>query len=140
MFESVNLERELTKIKAKGTDEGQNVVDRFKSLFQADWERELEIAGAVASSHNGSRTMPVSELLDTERIFKESDIQKLALRFRLRFLPTKYFNGELPAEALHRVRSLESKLDIRIENFHLLAPSKVFKLGDVNVDPFFSPK
>ena len=135
MFDSINLENELLKIRKNSPQHEQDsVLEAFQDLFRADWETEKRISQAL---HNGSpnQYIPGSDKLNSDRVFELSDIRKLCIKYRLRFLPTHYFNAPFPAEAIHAVKKLEKELNAEISNFMIVAPSKLFKLEDANSDP-----
>ena len=135
MFDSINLERELLKIRKNNPQEDlDSVLEAFKDLFRADWETEKRISQTL---HNGSpnQHIPGSDMLNPDQIFELSDIRKLCIKYRLRFLPTKYFNSSFPIEAINAVKKIEKELNVEISNFMIVAPSKLFKLEDANSDP-----
>ena len=73
-------------------------------------------------------------------VYDLKSIKSIAVKYRLRFLPTKYFKNEIPQEAIFKTKSLEKKNNTSIKNFHILAPATSFDLEDVNKDPLlFAP-
>lgn len=135
MFDSINLENELFKIRENSPQEElDSVLEAFKDLFRADWETEKRISQTL---HNGSPSQYLSgsDRLNPDNIFDLSDIKKLCIKYRLRFLPTKYFNAPFPVEAINAVKTLEKELNAEISNFMIVAPAKLFKLEDANSDP-----
>jgi hypothetical protein len=79
------------------------------------------------------------ELL-AERIFDIKDIRTLAIRYGLRFLPSRYYSEQLPQHAMSAVRALEMKYSVKLDGFHILAPQKAFELEDENADPLLFAK
>lgn len=135
MFDSINLKNELFKIRKNNPQEElDSVLEAFKDLFRADWETERRISQTL---HNGSpnQHIPEADKLNPNQIFDLSDIKKLCIKYRLRFLPTKYFNAPFPSEAINAVKKLEKEINAEISNFMIVAPSKLFKLEDANSDP-----
>ena len=135
MFDSINLENELFKIREYNPQEElDSVLEAFKDLFRADWETERRISQTL---QNGSlnQTILQTDKLNPNQIFELNDIRKLCLKYRLRFLPTRYFNSPFPTEAIDAVKRLEKELSSEISNFMIVAPSKLFKLEDANSDP-----
>lgn len=79
------------------------------------------------------------DLLETSGIYHVRHIKKIAVDYRLRFLETHYFKGEIPGEAMSKIKRLEKIHDLELKGFRILAPSKLFKLKD-NDDPIlFAP-
>lgn len=140
MFEKVNLEAELYKQREADRDlEPSVVLAEFKSLFEADWERDGRLRSAMKSA-GGSNRLPGPEGLDPERIYPLESIRKICLKYRLRFLGTDLFQGEIPQSALTEIKNTERRMGTPLESFMIVAPAKMFTLEDANRDPLlFAP-
>ncbi len=140
MFEKVNLEVELNKQRETyRRTEGDEVVSEFKSMFEADWERDGRLRSAMRTE-NISFELPGPEGLDEERIYNLESIRTICIKYRLRFLGTNLFRGEIPQPALTQIKRTENQLDISLESFMIVAPAKMFRLEDANRDPLlFAP-
>ncbi len=79
------------------------------------------------------------DFLETERIFHLSHIRKICIDYRLRFLDTKYFKGDIPEEAISKISSLQKIHCTQIKNFKIVAPSKLFKLNNMDDPLLFAP-
>ncbi|SKB75651.1 hypothetical protein [Maribacter arcticus] len=79
------------------------------------------------------------DLLESSRIYHINDIKKICIDYRLRFLDSKYFKGDIPVEALSKVKALEKEHDLKIKGFKIIAPSKLFKLEDKDDPLLFAP-
>lgn len=135
MFNSINLENELLKIRKNSPQEEQDsILEAFKDIFRADWEMEKRISQIL---HNGSPNQytPDSDKFNPDRTFELNTIKELCIKYRLRFLPTKYFNATFPPEAINEIKKIEKELNAELSNFMIVAPSKLFKLQDANADP-----
>ena len=77
--------------------------------------------------------------LKSERIFHINHIKKLSIRYRLRFLSTTFFKGEYPEEAVSKIRALEVEHVTKLQGFKVMAPSKLFKLKDIDDPLLFAP-
>ena len=62
-------------------------------------------------------------------------IEKIAIKHRLRFLPTKFFKNQIPQEAIFKIKEIEKSNSTEIKKFFILAPSSAFDLEDCNKDP-----
>ena len=58
----------------------------------------------------------------------------LAIKYRLRLLPSKFFSNTIPKEAIFKIKQLSKKSNTEIKKFVILAPSKAFDLEDENAD------
>lgn len=79
------------------------------------------------------------DLLETQRIFHLDQIKEICIDYRLRFLDTKYFKGKIPAEGISKIKQLEELHDIELKGFKILAPSKLFKLDNLDDPLLFAP-
>lgn len=135
MFENINLQTELFKIRESNSQqEIDETLEAFKDLFRADWEKENRIN---LNLKNGSKTffLPNTVSLDSDKIFDLNTIKSLCTKYRLRFLPTKYFKANFPNEAISAIKEIERNHDTEIKNFMIIAPAGLFKLEDANKDP-----
>ncbi len=139
MFDKVNLEEELKSLRNREKARGEATLNSFKELFQADWEKDAAIVERLRKGAESANLLSPN-LLDEERIFSLAEIKKLCLKYRLRFLSTKYFKKPYPQEALAEIKRTESVSGEKIDAFAILAPATMFKLEDANKDPLlFAP-
>ena len=133
MFSSINLKDEL--IKEKNTQcPSISFIDDIKQMIQNEIEEEKSIENTINNSKSGCQLLDL-DLLDNNNIFDVTEIKKLAIKYRLRFLPTKYFKREIPKEAIFKIKGLNKSNSKKIQHFKILAPSKAFDLEDENADP-----
>ena len=133
MFKNINLKEEL--IKERKTDPSlESFMKEIHSQIQKEAEYEKQIINDLKSS---DCTLNINQLnkLDPNFIFDVQEIKNLAIKYRLRLLPSKYFNNEIPREAIFKLKHISRKNNLRIENYMILAPSKAFDLEDENADP-----
>jgi hypothetical protein len=69
------------------------------------------------------------------RIFSIETIEKICIRYRLRFLDMDLFKGEIPEEAHAELASLESKYSTKFRRLRIIAPGEFFELGHIEKDP-----
>jgi len=113
-----------------------------KVLFQVyDWitdevcaEREIE--KRIRNQTPQQFVSYPSLCLNKELILSESQIKAFCVNLRLRFLDANHFAGEIPVEALCKVKELERETGKRVELFKIIAPAKAFKLSKCKDDPF----
>ncbi|HET8736234.1 MAG TPA: hypothetical protein VFM69_06530, partial [Pricia sp.] len=73
------------------------------------------------------------------RIYHLDQIKKICIDYRLRFLNSKYFKGEIPPTVISKIKRLEQEHGIEIEGFKIIAPSRLFKLEDRDDPLLFAP-
>ncbi len=140
MFEKVNLEKELYQVRAaKSGVEVVDILGQFRNLFTTEWEREKNIRDVLERGCI-SEFLPGPAGLNQDRIFSLEHIRSLALKYRLRFLSTKHFSGEIPYDAILKIKEVENLKNQKLDSFMMLAPTSKFKLQDSNADPLlFAP-
>lgn len=119
MFSQTNLQEELLALRQRRMD-ARSFADGLLS--------DLSDAGVT-----GDLGLDL-DLLDVDKIVHLTDIKKLCVDFRLRFLPAQYFKGEWPEEAVEKVRQLEVEHDTTIEDLRIIAPAKRLRLENAD-DP-----
>lgn len=134
----VNLEKELSLVQR---NLGENLVQEANALLEKERRHEELIWKALGKSK------PVSSFdsldlakLDADKIYNLEAIRKIAIRYRLRFLPTSYYKGEYPSEAIFALKQLENEHQMKVENLYIMAPKKKFVLGDCDGDPLLFSK
>ena len=63
-----------------------------------------------------------------DKVFHIDSIEKLCIKYRLRFLDTHLFKGDYPNELYSIIPELEATHETKLENFKIMAPSKLFRL------------
>lgn len=97
-------------------------------------EKQDELARAAIRS-NLTHGMNHAEGLDPARIFNAGTIRTICIKYRLRFLPSGHFKGEIPHGAVRAVRHMEDRMGRPARGFMVLAPSERFRLCDCDADP-----
>lgn len=79
------------------------------------------------------------DLLDYNRIYHRDTIKQICTDYRLRFLSTKYFKGDIPRKAIEEINRIEKAHNTQLKGFKIMAPSKLFKLEDKDDPLLFAP-
>lgn len=129
IFQNINLKKELVKKR----DYQNELLDKFLDVFNQGKKRDDEVLHRLRTSEGnvGDPKLNVTE----NRVFNRETIQKICIRYRLRFLPSKHFKADFPYEAILEINKIEKELQTKIENFRIIAPSKAFDLENINQDP-----
>ncbi len=77
--------------------------------------------------------------LETNRIVHINTIKKICIDYRLRFLDINFFKGEIPLEAIDKIKSLELEHNTKIDQFKVMAPSIMFRLKKTDDPLLFTP-
>ncbi|MGB7842618.1 MAG: hypothetical protein WBL21_07495 [Salinimicrobium sp.] len=140
LLERTNLHRELTNLRNKKLTE-EVLLEEVQTILLAKKETEEELQKRILEGqgeNNGQNDFNF-DLLETSKIFHLSQIKKICIDYRLRFLRTKYFKGDLPFEATAAVRELEEQHQISLKDFQMLAPAKYFRLENADDPMLFAP-
>ena len=136
MLSNINIKKELELVQSKQENQ---VLELVNGQLLNDQKIENSI------KNNLNQCAPTNfnpDLVDynINNVYDIDAIKSIAVKYRLRFLPTKYFKNEIPQEAIFKTKNLEKKNNTSIKNFHILAPATSFDLEDVNKDPLlFAP-
>lgn len=139
LLPKTNIEQKLSKVRNKQILSDET---RMKEVYDilSNLDNELE---RIEDNITTSRSIPFNnfniDLLDTGKIYHIDEIKQICIDYRLRFLDTKYFKGQIPAEALSKIKTLEKEHDLEIKAFKIIAPSKLFKLEDKDDPLLFAP-
>lgn len=140
LIERTNLHRELTNLRNKALTE-KALLEEVQAILLAEKETEEELQQRILNGEgesNGENDFNF-DLLETPRIFHLSQIKKICVDYRLRFLRTRYFKDDLPTEATVAVRELEEKHNTTLSGFQMLAPAKYFRLENADDPMLFAP-
>lgn len=133
IFPRTNIEEKLKNLKIKGL-ETEGILEQVYQILKDDNSKQKCIEKNIARSQNKIVNNFDFDLLETENIYHINHIKQICVDYRLRFLDAKYFKGEIPQEAIYKIKHLEKTHKIEVKGFKIIAPSKLFKLEDKN-DP-----
>jgi hypothetical protein len=136
ILNKVNIENELLKQR----DNGQDLLNQFYSIFYKEKAKETNIIQRLKGIKNNIENEIVIDETDSHKIFTLDVIEKICVKYRLRFLHSKYFKSEFPIDAIFKIKDLEKKYNTEIKDFYVIAPFSVFDLKDINEDPLLFSK
>jgi len=116
-----------------------DILESVRQILDKDEQRERNIQRTLSEGSDLSNNEFNIDLLSSEKIFHISDIKKICVLYRLRFLDSNYFKGALPYEALIKIKELENNHHIELKGFKIMAPSKLFKLENADDPLLFAP-
>ncbi|SOC80552.1 hypothetical protein SAMN06296241_2104 [Salinimicrobium sediminis] len=140
LVERVNLQRKLEALRNKEMEEEklleevQRILEEEKT-FEADIIKRISEGDPEGIDHNNF----IFDLLESGRIFHLSQIKKICITYRLRFLNTSYFKGDLPQEAISAVKQIERAHSTTLQNFKIIAPAEFFRLENADDPMLFAP-
>ena len=129
MLGTVDLHKELLDQRA----ESNRFLDDMNALLKTE---ERTYASIIERLKSNDRTPTIfNSEVPLHEVFDIQDIRKVALKFRLRFLPTHLLKADLPLAVVQAVKEKEQELNCELHGFKLLAPEEAFDLKDENADP-----
>ncbi len=133
-----NIEAELSRYKNR--EVGQNdLLGEYHKILMAVTDSRNRLDQELAAGKNESGNQFDLDLLETDRIYHLDHIRHICIRYRLRFLDSRYFKGQIPEEALRRITQLEKNHAIELKGFKIIAPSRMFRLKDKDDPLLFAP-
>ena len=137
-MKKVNLFEELLREKNKQV--GSN---ELKSLLKNIWEKEDSKNERIFRSLNDKNKDNFNkmkfEYMETKNIFHVDTIKNICVRYRLRFLDSNLFKGDYPSNITKVINNIEKKHDTTLNNFMIMAPSKLFKIKSPDDPILFVP-
>ena len=134
----VNIQHQLLKQRNKHISP-EELLQQVHAVLAKDAQREEKIKEVLASGNHFENNHFDINLLETNRIFHLNDIKKTCITYRLRFLESQLFKGEIPAEAISEIKQLEKAHQTSLSGFMIMAPSKLFKLENYDDPLLFAP-
>ena len=133
-MQNINLLQEMEH--AQLEFEQNEVVRQAEAILNLAMETEWSISGRIATGFRGSSHQHNwLHRLDSKRRFSQQTIERICTKYRLRFLESALFKGDIPAEAIREVKLIEGQLGIQFEGFKIIAPAERFHLKDSTKDP-----
>ncbi|RRO13923.1 hypothetical protein [Flavobacteriaceae bacterium 14752] len=135
----LNLLEKLENERSKVNEEKLlDDVKRFLSQLQSEDEN---IRNQVLNNKDSDDDVNnfVFDHLDTKRIYHISQIEQVCVNYRLRFLNSNLFKGDLPQEAIQEIKRLNTEHNTELKGFKIMAPSKLFKLKNADDPVLMAP-
>lgn len=128
----------LLKKRSKDTTE-TNLMNIVKDILaQNDSNREA-IKQQLSAGNSVEANNFIFDLLETDKIFHESQIQAICIDYRLRFLKSSLFKNHIPEEAVSKINALQKEHNTILGGFKIMAPSKTFSLKNYDDPLLFAP-
>ncbi|RMB57661.1 hypothetical protein EAX61_11150 [Dokdonia sinensis] len=118
---------------------GDDILRQVERVFEEDRFRESAIINKLSGKDLSVANNFKFDLLESNRIFHIDQIRETCIRYRLRFLDTKYFKGKYPQAAVAEIKYLENVHETALDGFKIIAPSKMFVLEKSDDPLLFAP-
>jgi hypothetical protein len=140
LIERTNLQKKLEYLRKNEIKE-ELLLQQVQEILKSKGLKEEDILKRIREGHPDNIDFnPFNfDLLESGRIFHLSQIKKICVDYRLRFLDTQYFKAELPSEAFAAVKELERTHNIQLRGFKMVAPASYFRLENADDPLLFAP-
>lgn len=138
ILRGTNIEHKLQKSKNKN-EASSKILAEVQEILNKDSLNKEAISKQLATKNHTRENDFDFDLLETDKIFHLDQIKEICIDYRLRFLNSSYFKGNIPQEAISKIKHLEAAHHTAIKGFKIMAPSKLFKLEDKDDPLLFAP-
>lgn len=133
-----NIEEKLS-LATRQEPSQEQLVNEVYELLQSESRKDERIKQTIEGGTQNVQNNFSFDLLDTNKIYHLDQIRTICIDYRLRFLDSKYFKGEIPYEAVAKIKAIEKAHNIELKGFKIIAPSKLFRLEDKDDPLLFVP-
>ena len=139
MKKGINIEQQLKKQQVIPTQE--QLLEFVTTIWDKEHRKDSRLLERLRNktAHQIANNHFKIQELTKENIYHISDIKKICIDYRLRFLPSYYFKGDIPFEAISKIKTLEKTHQTAFYNFKIMAPSKLFRLKKADDPLLFIP-
>jgi hypothetical protein len=124
MKKGLDIEKELAGEKSHASKEEQLLLEAKKILIQNQLS-EKNILDNLKFYKTSFEFLDEEEIT-SEKIFSLQQIRSTAIKLRLRFLPSQAFDGEIPYEAVLKIKNLNHTYRKELKHFKVLSSKKFF--------------
>lgn len=133
LFSSVDLREELEKERNLRFPDG--LLDEVSALLENDVQEERAIHARLTQAGPQKKQVIDGSHLDPNKVFDEEGISRICTHYRLRFLGSDLFRGEIPYEAITATKEFEKQIGQKVQSYKIVAPAERFILKDSMKDP-----
>lgn len=138
LLKKTNIHEKLARLKTE-TNAANDILEQVQRILKEDSDSRERISRNITGGRDTVINAFNFDFLESDKIYHIDQIRQICIDYRLRFLNSKYFKGEIPPEAFSKIKRLEQEHEIEIQGFKIIAPSKLFKLEDKDDPLLFAP-
>lgn len=126
-WNKTNIEKKLQILKSREENELE-ILEQVKRILEHETLREQRVLKTLKEQTINVVNTFDFDLLETSKIYHLNQIKQVCIDYRLRFLDSRYFKGEIPQTAIAKIKGLEKVHRQKLSGFKIMAPSKLFRL------------
>ncbi len=139
LLEPIDLQEKLIKERSKIV-QPEDIITWVDSIFKDVKSKDTSVLDRLSQSPINRTVNNFSvDKIDVNSIFHISQIEKICVNYRLRFLDTKHFKGSYPDVVVDKINILEDTHETTLDGFKIIAPSKLFRLDKADDPLLFAP-
>ncbi|MCM5663243.1 hypothetical protein [Galbibacter mesophilus] len=138
MLKRTNIEEKLQSYRDKSLSE-EAILKQVRNVLKLDAKHEEKILKSLNDGVHSDNNDFNFDMLESNKIYHIDQIEKICVDYRLRFLSTRFFKGNLPQEAISEIKKLEKEHETTLSGLKIMAPSKLFKLENADDPLLFAP-
>lgn len=138
LLKKTNIEEKLAMAKIDDL-KSEDILLEVRKILKIDTDNQERIEKNISGARKVISNQFDFDQLETDKIFHINQIKYICIDYRLRFLDSKYFKGDIPQEAIFKIKELEKNHNLEVKGFKIVAPSKLFKLKDKDDPLLFAP-
>ncbi|UAM99221.1 hypothetical protein K8354_05200 [Polaribacter litorisediminis] len=138
MLSKIDIQNKLERQREK-TFSAEVLLASFKKILENDEVQRAETLTKLNASSNEVVNNFNIDKIDSSAIFHISQIKSICANYRLRFLSSKHFKEQYPAEAISKIHEVEKIHDTTLGGFKIIAPLEAFKLKKADDPLLFAP-
>lgn len=133
LLKKFSLDRELA---AEQNREMSRLMREVERLIENEKQEDERINNYFPAAHLVENSEVNDGINFTPGIYTLESIKNICIKFRLRFLPSSYYKGKLPYDAILKIKNFEkTESQSEIKGYHIMAPQAFFALKDRYADP-----
>lgn len=128
MFERLDIEKELIRERDKARSGENQVMLEAERILKKDLFSEEKILENL-KQYNRAVEVVDEEDVDASQVFTLSEIRRMAVLYRLKFLESKIYKPEIPYEAVLKIKYINETFKKEIRLFRVLSTPESFVSG-----------
>lgn len=126
MFQHLQIAQELERTRKKARTAEEDLLNETRRILNNDLLSDKKI---LLNLGRYSATMHVIEEEDVDAlaIYTSTEIKKVSVNYRLKFLESANYKPEIPYEAILKIKWLDSEFGKELKDFRVLAPAEEFR-------------
>jgi len=139
MLHPIDIQQKLIRERNKNKKPEQ-VISWVNAIFDEVDTKQDSVLDRLSKSpiQRNINSFKIS-MVNKDAVFHISQIEKICINYRLRFLDTQFFKGDYPTEVVSKINKIEDEHNTVLDGFKIIAPSKLFHLKEADDPLLFAP-